>query len=483
MTSMVVTATQGGSTHNGIMLRVKVLTGVAALQNGATAQLSSSGGPDRVSITTTVTGSEVYGALAVGVETAWTVQAGTTIIDNLDDPTNGNRYGSCKTTAVTGTPGATLVGTSFPTTGGFYNMAAVEILPNGTIQEDPSGPALASNQSAITVTTAAFSPPEGSVLLAMVGSNGGGGGVTTMSVQGGGLNWTELVAGNSFPGLYSGVWIAVAAPPDPNDPPITATETGATSQGMLSRIKVLTGAAKAALQTGATATQSAAAAHQASITTTQIGSIVYGSVVDGVNNAFTAAASTTLFDNVADGTNGCHYGTLRTTVATVTPGAVTAGASAPSDVGGCALAEILPSSPGGTITEDASSPASVSILTQITVTVNVTPPAGSLLVLMVACDGGAGVTGMTVSGGGLTWIPLAQAHASSQQYAGVWVADIPALGMAQAREQRRGKRYGHRRSAPRQQFQAAFSIPVTVTVQAAPGFLQSPVTVPDSVSW
>ena len=49
---------------------------------------------------------------------------------------------------------------------------------------------------------------------------------------------------------------------------------------------------------------------------------------------------------------------------------------------------------------------------------------------MVASDGSSGICNMTVSGGGLTWVPLAQGHATGQQYAGVWIADYVAPAIA-----------------------------------------------------
>ena len=114
----------------------------------------------------------VYGAAEAGTGTAFTAQAGTTLIDNYLDTTNSSRYGAFQSTAVTGTPGATLFGSSAPTGAGWYSAAAAEILPDGAIQEDPSAPAVANNDTGITVTTAAFSPPPGSLLLALVSSNG-----------------------------------------------------------------------------------------------------------------------------------------------------------------------------------------------------------------------------------------------------------------------------------------------------------------------
>jgi hypothetical protein len=444
--AMQVTATQGGATANGILLRVKVLTGFAASPLGNSGTYGATTGPAAAAVTTTAAGSMVYGALTCCPTTTLTAQAGTTLLDSHLDSVNTNWYSTCQTTAPTGTPGAITVGATTPTASCAYSAAVQEILSAGTLQDDPSAPAVAVTDTATTVTSAAFDPPDGALLLALVSSDATNGSIT-MSVSGGGVAWTELVKGVSSNGNYSGVWAAVAGTTAPDDPLITITETGSTSQGITARIKVLTGAAPSALQTGARATQSANAAHQASITTTVTGSIVYGAVIDGTNTSFTAAASTTLFDNIADTTNTIRYGTCRTTAATGTPGAVTVGASAPTaDVGSCALAEILPAAPGGTISEDVSSPAVVTVLTSIFCQVNVLPPPGSLLVLMISSDGAAGVCNMTVSGGGLNWRPLAEGHATGEQYAGVWVADMSGVPAAvPARPGRRWRRRFHHR--------------------------------------
>jgi hypothetical protein len=89
-------------------------------------------------------------------------------------------------------------------------MAAVEILPNGTLAEDASAPAVATTTAATTVASASFTPPDGSLLVAMVGSDGAANGtaVTTMTVSGGGLTWTELVHAASASTCYAGVWAA-----------------------------------------------------------------------------------------------------------------------------------------------------------------------------------------------------------------------------------------------------------------------------------
>jgi hypothetical protein len=204
-----VTATQGGSTTNGILLHVTVLTGAAAAaaQTGATAVNHGSGGAyAEQSIVTTATGSLVYGAMFTTIGGGFTPAAGTSILDNLWDSSGNVGYGNCVTTAPTGTPGTVTVGSSL-TGAGRTVVALAEILPAAAITTSPSAPAPASTYSDITVTTASFTPPSGSLVVALVSSNGGGS-VTTMTVAGGGLQWAELVKTNASSYAYAGVWAA-----------------------------------------------------------------------------------------------------------------------------------------------------------------------------------------------------------------------------------------------------------------------------------
>lgn len=204
-TALTVTATQGGGTSAGMLLRVKVLTGAALAQTEATVASSTA---LNGTITTTVTGSIVYGALSGDAAAgAFSAEPLCTLTDNFHDTSNGEYYGSFRTTSATGTPGSTLVGST--TANANRNLAAAEILPNGTIAEDASAPAVATTMTATAVTTASFTPPAGSLLVAIVPSDGAAGGtLTTMTVSGGGLTWTELVHAASASTCYAGVWVA-----------------------------------------------------------------------------------------------------------------------------------------------------------------------------------------------------------------------------------------------------------------------------------
>jgi hypothetical protein len=198
---------------------------------------------------------------------------------------------------------------------------------------------------------------------------------------------------------------------------VTATASGTFTTGIILRVKVLTSAAAA--QTGAAA--NAAAVYQKAITTTIAGSIVYGAMV--ADTTFTANASSTLIDNVA-GSSGTQLGSVRQTTPTVTPGSITIGATTASGAdGGIALFEIKPN---GTIAEDASGPAVANSTTLTAITSpSFTPPAGSLLVAMVGAFGTA-ATITDTSGLGLTW--TLKSVMTTDGYAAVWVAQMPAGG-------------------------------------------------------
>ncbi len=200
---------------------------------------------------------------------------------------------------------------------------------------------------------------------------------------------------------------------------VTATQGGSTANGMALRVVVLTSAAT--LQNGATA--AAGAIQAAAITTTVTGSRVYGAAV-GTNGSYTANGSTTNIDNITDGTNGEQYLTFKATALTGTPGSVTIGETGNSP-GGCALLEVLPN---GTLTEDASGTGVVVNTTGAgpVVTGSFTPPDGALLVALVSSDGGSGVTTFGVSGGGLSWSEAKKQNATGGDYAGVWIAQVPA---------------------------------------------------------
>lgn len=217
---------------------------------------------------------------------------------------------------------------------------------------------------------------------------------------------------------------AIRAPRAPSFT-VTGSQSGSTSPGMMIRVKVLTGASQGT-QNGATATQAGAAAHQAAITPTQIGSVIYGSGFDVGSTALTAASGCTAIDS-SHLTDGITHGSVKTSAATSALTSETVGFSAPADAGLLALAEILAN---GTITEDASSPAVATTTAGLTVTAPAfSPPYSSVLVVMLSTNGGASVVTPAVSdtsGLGLIWHQRVLINPTGGGSASVWYALMPA---------------------------------------------------------
>lgn len=188
--------------------------------------------------------------------------------------------------------------------------------------------------------------------------------------------------------------------------------------GMLLRVEVLN---NVALAQPFGFTQYTVTQAQANVFTSQIGSMIYGAVLDQVAGTFTWEPGTTGIDNVNDTTNAAHYGTFSVgpTLALGNPliGAVGAGS--------LAAVEFLPN---GTITVDASSPAAVSTTTANFVsTANFTPPVGSLIVALVSSNDFAGNIDVAVSDStGLVWIPVQVFNSSGAGMVAIWVAYAPA---------------------------------------------------------
>lgn len=204
--AMTVTATQGTSSTNGMQLSIKVLlsAAVAASQTGATFISSAA---INGNIVTTIAGSIVY--MAVTNENVPAAEPLCTFINNFRDTTNLESYASLRTTSATGTPGSTLVGCTG--TASFPGIAAQEILAAGTISEDSSAPIAATTMTATAVTSASFTPPAGSLIVAMIACNGAGSGsaeTCTVTDTGGGLTWVQKAHTSAAASLYAGVWIA-----------------------------------------------------------------------------------------------------------------------------------------------------------------------------------------------------------------------------------------------------------------------------------
>ena len=214
MTSYTVTATATNNTFGGGLLQVEVLDNAAL---AGTPAVGSSSTAFNCSVTTTVAGSFVFGALAnEAASTTFAASSGCTIISQASMNAGGAQGGSFRTSSGTGTPGATTVGssTTFP---GTYGAAALEILASGgTLSVDGSSPAVVSSLTATSFTTASFTPPGSNILVAMFADTGTQSGGTATNVatvsSSPALTWTEQVNVNvneSGTYAYAGVWTAV----------------------------------------------------------------------------------------------------------------------------------------------------------------------------------------------------------------------------------------------------------------------------------
>jgi hypothetical protein len=260
--AITVTAAQSGAgVSNGLALAVKVLTGAAPAQNGTTASSETVTAP-QLAITPAGSGSLVYGAVVNGVtSTAFTANGATAFSANYSDGTDGVALGTFRTTSVTTSGTPVTVGASAPAevSGDLY-IALAEILAAGTLAEDASSPA-AVTASAQTVTTAAFAPPPGSLLVAMAATAWAGSGALAVTVSGGGLTWAQL-SGTGTVDLAS-VWIAyVPGVPSsrPLIPPAPFSPMNFQRQAQPSQAPVLVTAADSgtgADTAGATTTQAA----------------------------------------------------------------------------------------------------------------------------------------------------------------------------------------------------------------------------------
>lgn len=200
------------NTVNGLLLRVKVVTGAkpASSQPGGTA--SATGNPVSYdqAITISATGSYVYGAASdFSTDNNFTADSATTLLDNFQDTTDGDQWVTFRSTSTTASTGSHTYGATSPT-GDEGSIAMAEILAATSLAEDASSPASV-NASAASVTTAAFNPPAGSLLVAMVSANSGASQATTMAMSdtsGLGLTWTALKQANGVSVNYSGVFVA-----------------------------------------------------------------------------------------------------------------------------------------------------------------------------------------------------------------------------------------------------------------------------------
>jgi hypothetical protein len=194
------------------------------------------------------------------------------------------------------------------------------------ITEDASQPAVVTSGTNAALTSAAFSPPTRTLLVAIV-SAGYGTTSNTATVTDSGLHtWTKVVnaigsGANGGVSQVSYTYLLTA----PGSITVTSTYTGLNGGSSLA-VRVLNGARPS--QAGAataTNTTTSSTVGTVSITTTTIGSVVYGAAEDPDTSAtYTVNGATTSINKFIDATNGATDVQWKS-AATVTPGATTLG--------------------------------------------------------------------------------------------------------------------------------------------------------------
>lgn len=212
------------------------------------------------------------------------------------------------------------------------------------ISEDTgTQPVAVHNAGASPATTAAFSPQAGTLLVAMTAMNGPTGtpitATITDSLSGG---WTLLKRQNtsSSMGGSAEVWVRYLSAA-PGSMTVTSTWTGADTGGSLV-VRCLLGASS--VQNGATAgVGGASIAPNTTLTPTQIGSWIYGALLDwSAATAMTANANTTIIDQFNDATNGDTYAALKAATASAALSSTSYGCTTANAAYNVAFAEIIP---------------------------------------------------------------------------------------------------------------------------------------------
>ncbi len=230
--SLTVTASQSGTgAEAGMALTVKVLTGQAASPAGTAGNSGTLTTPQQA-ITPAATGSWVYGAVTVspgGGGVAFTPDAAATFSYNAANTAAGSTwsFGTYRSTATTTAATPVTLGATAPTsTSGQTGLAQCEIEAGAGLAEDSSAPVTAVTTAATSVTTASFTPPPGSLLVAMADAHATGtnGQATTLGISDtSGLTWAQqavatVSAGGTGSFQVAAVWTALV----PADAGVTA---------------------------------------------------------------------------------------------------------------------------------------------------------------------------------------------------------------------------------------------------------------------
>lgn len=211
-----------------------------------------------------------------------------------------------------------------------------------------------------TITTPTFTPDDGSLLVALVGAGNGVGGASSVGtvVDSLGGTWTRLGSDASATGAVTEVWARDITTGTPMT--VTYDPGGAAASGLNIICKWYLGARPTAQQPGATGVNGGTTSYQTSITTTVAGSVVVGSYGRATDAQTVVANALTVLFGQFNGSAGDTVALLRSSTATVTPGALTLGfTNTPAGANRTVLVELLPTSTASTAAEIGTAPLGV----------------------------------------------------------------------------------------------------------------------------
>lgn len=218
------------------------------------------------------------------------------------------------------------------------------------IVEDASAPAVKQQTGTAAAVTASFTPVANSLVVVMWAHGWGptsGTPTTSTLTSSPSTTWTVANSqnGNTQSRGFAGVaYHYFAASPGA----MTITATPGNGAGSHITVKVLTGASSS--QTGANAgrivgpTPPGETTFTHPITTTTVGSLVYGQIDDsGFQQTHTANANSTIINQYANTVDAVQMVSFKASANTVTPGAITLGTTSAGQSGGhIAMMEVLP---------------------------------------------------------------------------------------------------------------------------------------------
>jgi len=202
---------------------------------------------------------------------------------------------------------------------------------------------------------------------------------------------------------------------------VTVTEGGAISAGVSLAVQVVTGAKSPSAQLGA-AMGAQSSTPNLSITPDATGSLLFSSVLSG---GALPVAETGEAEVYVGGNTSLYYSFYNSTSTTTAGSPVLMGSSVGTGVA-ISTAEILANGSAASLWPEQPEGVTNTSVTDSVTTAGFTPPPGALLVALVATNGIAGTTTVTISDSlGLTWTCLQQEDGGGNGYVGVWIARMP----------------------------------------------------------